>query len=136
MDGFGRPNRSGPACGGIKEWLVEEAITHSLPRIHEIPFDARRKRMSTIHQVHRQDASFPEVPAGQQVAFVKGAPHEVLLLCTHIRMHGEVIPLDDSWRARFYPPTMTIRAMPCVFWRWHIRRYPNASGAIPPREWK
>ena len=23
-----------------------------------------------------------------------------LQLCTHIRMHGEVIPLDDSWRAR------------------------------------
>ena len=24
----------------------------------------------------------------------------MLQLCTHLRMHGEVIPLDDSWRAR------------------------------------
>jgi magnesium-transporting ATPase (P-type) len=84
----------------LKSGLTEEALAHSLPRFHEIPFDARRKRMSTIHQVHRQDGSFPEVPAGQQVAFVKGAPREVLQLCTYIRMHGEVIPLDDSWRAR------------------------------------
>src|SRR4030043_900895 len=84
----------------LKNGLLEDTLTHALPRIHEIPFDARRKRMSTIHQVHRQDTSFPDVSTGQQLAFVKGAPREVLLLCTHIRMHGEVIPLDDSWRTR------------------------------------
>lgn len=84
----------------LKAGLEEEALDRSLPRIHEIPFDARRKRMSTIHQVIRPDGAFPDVSAGQQIAFVKGAPREVLQLCTHIRMHGEVIPLDDSWRAR------------------------------------
>ena len=84
----------------LKNGLEEAALSHTLPRIHEIPFDARRKRMSTIHKVIWQDGSFPEIPAGQQVAFVKGAPREVLQLCTHIRMHGEVIPLDDSWRVR------------------------------------
>ena len=84
----------------IKNGLDEEILNHSLPRIHEIPFDARRKRMSTIHQVHRQDMSFPEISSGEQLAFIKGAPREVLQLCTHIRMHGEVIPLDNSWRTR------------------------------------
>ncbi|OGO63202.1 MAG: hypothetical protein A2030_11210, partial [Chloroflexi bacterium RBG_19FT_COMBO_50_10] len=84
----------------LKNGLLEDTLTHALPRIHEIPFDARRKRMSTIHQVHRQDTSFPEVSTGQQLAFVKGAPREVLQLCTYFRMHGEVLPLDDSWRTR------------------------------------
>jgi magnesium-transporting ATPase (P-type) len=84
----------------LKNGLLEDTLTHALPRINEIPFDARRKRMSTIHQVHRQDTSFPEVATGQQLAFVKGAPREVLQLCTYIRMHGEVLPLDDSWRTR------------------------------------
>ena len=84
----------------LKSGLVEETLNRTLPRIHEIPFDARRKRMSTIHQVRLQDGLFPEISAGQQVAFVKGAPREVLQLCTHIRMHGEVIPLDDSLRTR------------------------------------
>jgi magnesium-transporting ATPase (P-type) len=84
----------------MKAGLNEESLRGTLPRIHEIPFDARRKRMSTIHQVNRQDGAFPDISAGQQVAFIKGAPREVLQLCTFIRMHGEVIPLDDSWRAR------------------------------------
>jgi Ca2+-transporting ATPase len=80
--------------------VKEENLKKTLPRIHEIPFDARRKMMSTIHQVNWQDGSFPDITTGQQVAFVKGAPREVLQLCTHIRMHGEVIPLDDNWRTR------------------------------------
>jgi magnesium-transporting ATPase (P-type) len=84
----------------LKIGLVEETLNKTFPRIHEIPFDARRKRMSTIHQVGWQDGSFPEISTGQQVAFIKGAPREVLQLCTHIRMHGEVIPLDDNWRTR------------------------------------
>ena len=84
----------------LKSGLTEEAFNKTLPRIHEIPFDARRKRMSTIHQLNRPDASFPDISPGQQVAFVKGAPREVLQLCTHLRMHGEVIALDDNLRAR------------------------------------
>lgn len=84
----------------LKNGVAEETLKRSLPRIHEIPFDARRKRMSTIHQVNRQDGSLPEISTGGQVAFIKGAPREVLQLCTHIRIHGEVLPLDDSWRGR------------------------------------
>ncbi len=84
----------------LKSGLAEETLNRSLPRIHEIPFDARRKRMSTIHQVNRPQDSFPDISSGQQIAFIKGAPREVLQLCTFLRMHGEVIPLDDSWRAR------------------------------------
>jgi Ca2+-transporting ATPase len=82
----------------IKGSLEEETLNQSLPRIHEIPFDAHRKRMSTIHLVNQQDGRFPDVPKSQQIAFIKGAPREVLQLCTHIRMHGEVVPLDDNWR--------------------------------------
>jgi Ca2+-transporting ATPase len=84
----------------LKSGLVEETLNRSVPRIHEIPFDARRKRMSTIHQINRLQDSFRDIATGQQIAFVKGAPREVLQLCTYLRMHGEVIPLDDSWRAR------------------------------------
>ncbi|PWB56331.1 MAG: hypothetical protein C3F13_01980 [Anaerolineales bacterium] len=82
----------------MKAGLEQETVSKTLPRIHEIPFDARRKRMSTIHQVSRPDEAFTEIAARQQVAFIKGAPREVLQLCTYIRMHGEVIPLDNTWR--------------------------------------
>lgn len=69
--------------GGADEHLLNEIF----PRIHEIPFDARRKRMSTIHQ-----------DVYGETAFVKGAPREVLQLCSNILWEGEVRPLDDATR--------------------------------------
>ena len=66
-----------------------EAEAKSTPRIRELPFDSRRKRMSTIHQ--GEDA---------QLIYVKGAPKEVLALCTHARQDGQVLPMDDLLSTR------------------------------------
>jgi Ca2+-transporting ATPase len=55
------------------------------PRIREIPFNSRRKRMSTIHQDGRG-----------RLVYVKGAPKEVLGLCSHLWRHGDTIKLDDT----------------------------------------
>ena len=71
----------------MKEGITEEAVNRILPRIHEIPFDARRKRMTTIHR---------EVNC--EIAFVKGAPREILQLCTKILVNGNVIPLTSQLR--------------------------------------
>lgn len=71
----------------IKGGADEHHLNESFPRIHEIPFDARRKRMSTIHQ-----------DVYGETAFVKGAPREVLQLCTHILWQGEVRLLDEATR--------------------------------------
>jgi P-type Ca2+ transporter type 2C len=71
----------------MKYNLSEPAISMFLPRIHEIPFDARRKRMTTIHR-----------DVGHEVAFVKGAPREVLQLCTQILVNGDSLPLDEVTR--------------------------------------
>jgi P-type Ca2+ transporter type 2C len=72
-----------------KGGLEEKTALAAFPRIHEVPFDAHRKRMSTIH-----------LKEGGQFAFVKGAPREVLQLCTRIRMGGEERPLDPAMRAK------------------------------------
>lgn len=72
----------------LKAKLNEKELGLVYPRVHEIPFDARRKRMTTIHRgLH------------SEMAFTKGAPREVLQLCTHIEIDNEVIPLDDALRA-------------------------------------
>jgi Ca2+-transporting ATPase len=73
----------------IKGGLDEHAITGAYPRIHELPFDARRKRMSTIHRRQKE-----------QVAFIKGSPREVLALCSSILLNGEVHLLDAALRAK------------------------------------
>jgi magnesium-transporting ATPase (P-type) len=71
----------------FKYGLTEEKTEQALPRVHEIPFDARRKRMTTIHR-----------PGSEELAFVKGAPREILQLCTQIQMDGRTQPLDDATR--------------------------------------
>jgi Ca2+-transporting ATPase len=55
------------AAGFIKEVLEE-----SMPRVAELPFEAERKRMTTIHR-HRDGI----------IAFVKGAPEEILAACVN-----------------------------------------------------
>jgi calcium-translocating P-type ATPase len=72
----------------LKGGVDETAINLEYPRVHELPFDARRKRMSTIHRT-----------TNGEVAFVKGAPKEVLQLCTHIMQQGEILPLTDTIRS-------------------------------------
>ncbi len=71
----------------LKYNMDEETVAGTLPRIHEIPFDARRKRMTTIHRA-----------VDHEVAFVKGAPREVLQLCSHILVDGESQPLSETIR--------------------------------------
>jgi Ca2+-transporting ATPase len=77
------------AClkGGID---VDKEVQLS-PRLRELPFDSRRKRMSTIHRRWN-----PQAPDGPPVAYVKGAPKEVLALCTRIRLDGQDRPLGED----------------------------------------
>jgi magnesium-transporting ATPase (P-type) len=83
----------------LKGGITAEQANQTYPRIHELPFEARRKRMSTVHRLSRADPSFPGSQRGQSVAFVKGAPREMLQLCTHILWNQQVLPLEESMRA-------------------------------------
>ncbi|MGE5549392.1 MAG: cation-translocating P-type ATPase [Bacteroidota bacterium] len=76
--------RVAAAKGGLD--LAEEE--RRAPRVKEIPFESRRKRMSTIHQIGRE-----------RLAYVKGAPKEVLSLCTKVRRDGRDAALDEEMRA-------------------------------------
>jgi magnesium-transporting ATPase (P-type) len=102
----------------IKGGVDQANLQSTYPRIHELPFDARRKRMSTIHLVKAEggrrkdesatDSSFilhhpsgtppPTGSSPSSLVFVKGAPREVLDLCSHILMENQVVELDQSLR--------------------------------------
>lgn len=72
----------------LKANTVEERMQYEYPRIYELPFDARRKRMSTVHRKN-----------SQLISFTKGAPKEVLQLCTKIMINDEVVDLDNVTRS-------------------------------------
>lgn len=69
----------------------QEATT---PRLRELPFESRRKRMTTIHQLETpQDGA-------SRIAYVKGAPKEVMGLSEYVRSGDNVKPMTDELRQR------------------------------------
>jgi magnesium-transporting ATPase (P-type) len=72
-----------------KAGLALEDEARLAPRIRELPFESRRKRMCTVHSV-----------GAARVAYVKGAPKEVLALSTSVQLNGQAHSIDDGWRAR------------------------------------
>jgi P-type Ca2+ transporter type 2C len=92
--------------GNIKQWTIkgdptegallvaakkagfnyDEEIREEI-RTYLLPFDSRRKKMSSIHRTREGT-----------LAFIKGAPKEMLLNCTKIYMNGNVIDLTPKIR--------------------------------------
>ncbi len=72
------------AKGGVD---VEER-RKTLPRISQLPFEAVRKRMTSVNL---SDGKKP-------LAYVKGAPMEILNLCTGILIDGRIEPLTEPMR--------------------------------------
>ena len=93
----------------IKGGISRENLYNVLPRIHELPFEARRKRMSTIHRLTNGwekneitkllSPDIRSLVASKEVAFVKGAPREVLEMCTQDFQGQEICALSDESRA-------------------------------------
>ena len=100
--------------GGVENEL-ESKIVKLFPRVHELPFDARRKRMSTIYR-----------KGIIETAFVKGSPREVLQLCTTILLDGEIQPLTAELRAQ-------IMKANDEFARGALRVLALAQRILPPR---
>jgi Ca2+-transporting ATPase len=88
---LGDPTEAALKVVTYKAGIELEAEEKLLPRWREFPFDSRRKRMSTLHT---QDG-----PGSGMIAFTKGAPKEVLELCTYIQRKGNASFLDATWRA-------------------------------------
>lgn len=83
-----------------KGGLDETQLTAAYPRIHELPFDARRKRMGTVHRRAPNGKTGPlsATMTGTEMVFVKGAPREVMQLCTKVLINGQPQPLTDTIR--------------------------------------
>lgn len=63
--------------------LIDEQKDY--PRKSDLPFDSKRKRMSTIH-----------THDNQQYVFTKGGITEVLSCCQNYLKNGQIAPLDDT----------------------------------------
>lgn len=84
---LGDPTEAALRVAALKGGLDLEGEARRAPRQRELPFDSHRKRMSTIH-----------ADKSGRVAYVKGAPKEVLALCTGILSKGQAEPLSAQLR--------------------------------------
>jgi Ca2+-transporting ATPase len=88
----GDPTEGALVVAAAKANLTRERMEALYPRVDEIPFDATRKRMSTLHRDPDDSQSV--------VLFVKGAPDIVLDLCSSIYDKGESVPMNPAMRTR------------------------------------
>lgn len=83
------------ACLGVvatKAGIDVQKQMELSPRLRELPFESRRKRMTTIHQLERL------IEGTQRIAYVKGAPKEIMKLSEQIRINGEVKTMTEAMR--------------------------------------
>jgi len=70
---IGDPTEGSLVVVGEKAGFIREEILREYPLVYELPFDSRRKRMSSIHN------------AGKDIyVFTKGAPKETISVCNYI----------------------------------------------------
>lgn len=86
---LGDPTEAALKVAALKGNLDLETESRSAPRLRELPFDSQRRRMSSVHKI-----------GTSRIVFTKGAPREVLALCSRIRTNGREETLSDQWRNR------------------------------------
>lgn len=85
----GEPTECALVNYAFKIGLNKNELEKKQVRKGEAPFDSMRKMMSTVHS---KDDIF--------IQYTKGAPDEVLKICTHYLENGEVKSLDEKARNR------------------------------------
>ena len=82
---LGDPTEASLLVAALKNGFNWEEEIKKSPRIVELPFDSKRKAMSSIHS--KED---------KNVAYVKGAPKKIIGLCNEIFVDGSPLPFREE----------------------------------------
>ena len=83
---IGDPTELALVTLAAKNKTLQKALKEEFPRIDEFPFDSDRKLMSTVHDV-----------SGSIQMYTKGAPDQLLKVCSHYIVDGDIKKIDDKF---------------------------------------
>lgn len=98
---IGTPTEAAHLVLAQKSELDLDRLQQQYPRLYELPFDADRKRMTTIHEQPHQAGA---------VVYVKGALSTVLAVSDRILVNGQVRPLTTADQAKIAAANQTYAA--------------------------
>ncbi|MDJ0737429.1 MAG: cation-translocating P-type ATPase [Nostocaceae cyanobacterium] len=107
----GDPTDGALVMAAARQGLWKPDLEAGFPQTGEVPFDARRQRMTTVHKF---PSALDDVPCaletlwywnrtmgqGNRVAFTKGRVESLLEVCNQVWVEGGAKPLDGNWRER------------------------------------
>jgi Ca2+-transporting ATPase len=85
---YGDPTEGALVVASAKAGFQKEELEAKLPRVDEIPFDARERYMVTFHKI----------PAEDLKVYAKGAPETILEMCSDIVESGKLNKLTPQRR--------------------------------------
>lgn len=108
---LGDPTETALIVAATRFGLWKTDIEHAFERITEVPFDAERKRMTTVHEFPTATDKRPdelswlkpwELHFNQTpyIAFTKGAVDSLLEISSQVWLHDQITPLNNSWYER------------------------------------
>jgi P-type Ca2+ transporter type 2C len=111
LQAVGDPTEGALVMTAAHMGLSKAKLEQSLPRITEQPFDAERKRMTTLHKLPPLTESMPEalnlilsglVGLGEasHIGFTKGGVGSLLAVTSQVLVNGRAEPLDRRWHEK------------------------------------
>ncbi len=111
LQAIGDPTEGALVMAASRMGLSKSTLEEVLPRVTEKPFDADRKRMTTLHQMPQNQTNLPEElqPIGLElsefseaayVAFAKGGVSSLLEVSDRALVHGREQPMTPEWHQK------------------------------------
>jgi P-type Ca2+ transporter type 2C len=107
LQAVGDPTEGALVMAAAHMGLSKTESEQSLPRVTEQPFDAERKRMTTLHKLPPITESMPKATKlivsellglgeASHIVFTKGGVGSLLAVTSRVWVKGQAIPLDDA----------------------------------------
>ncbi|MHC2990471.1 ATPase [Pontibacter sp. HJ8] len=93
-EGTGDPTEIALLLLGDDLGLDRQSLNKESERVNEFSFDSDRKLMSTLNKEN-----------GSYTVYTKGAIDNLLKISTHVREHGQVVPLSEAHKQQFADAT-------------------------------